>query len=179
MKNYEENCKGGSSPDLGWRPLSDLPKAPSQNPGAFVGICRRQSGGRGNGRGRSEGIFDQDKIPGVDYIKGMCKYLENVGELYFIQVFENGEYSSVGDVTVKAENPPIAIWQEKYRGVGIGSKVMKAVIDRLSFLGYKRITGSSVFKWNTSSQRMHERLGFARVGETENDFIYEYVIKEK
>ncbi len=125
----------------------------------------------------SEGIFDQDKIPDVDYIKGMCKYLENVGELYFIEVLENGEYSSIGDVTVKAENPPIAIWQDKYRGIGIGSKVMKAVINRLSFLGYKKIAGSSVFKWNTASQRMHERLGFARVGETERDIIYEYVIK--
>ena len=125
----------------------------------------------------SEGIFDQDKIPDVEYIKRMCKYLENVGELYFIQVLENGEYFSVGDVTVKAENPPIAIWQEKYRRIGIGSKVMKAVIERLSVLGYKKITGSSVFKWNTVSQRMHERLGFCRTGETDNDYIYEYVIK--
>ncbi len=126
----------------------------------------------------SEGIFNQDEIPDVDYIKGMCKYLENVGEFYFIQVLENGEYTSVGDVTVKAENPPIAIWQEKYRGVGIGAKVMKAVIDRLSVLGYKKIAGTSVFKWNTASQRMHERLGFCRVGETVDNYLYEYVIKE-
>lgn len=125
----------------------------------------------------SEGIFDQDKIPDIDYIKGMCKYLDGVGELYFIQVLENGEYSSVGDVTVKAENPPIAIWQENYRGVGIGSKVMKTVMDRLSFLGYEKITGTSIFKWNTVSQRMHERVGFSRVGETKDAYIYEINLK--
>ncbi len=124
----------------------------------------------------SEGIFDQDKIPDINYIKGMCEYLENVGELYFIQILENCEYSSVGDVTVKAENPPIAIWQEKYRGVGIGSKVMKTVIKRLSTLGYEKITGTSIFKWNTASQKLHENLGFYRVGETERDYIYEYKI---
>lgn len=126
----------------------------------------------------SEGIFEQDKIPDFEYIKGMCEYLENAGELYFIQVLENGKYVSIGDVTIKSENPPIAIWQEKYRGVGIGSKVMKSVINRLSFLGHKRITGTSIFKWNTASQRMHERLGFCRVGETDNEYIYEYVMIE-
>ncbi|MCC8131252.1 MAG: GNAT family N-acetyltransferase [Oscillospiraceae bacterium] len=126
----------------------------------------------------SEGIFDQDKIPDMDYIKSMCRYLDGAGELYFIQALENGEYVSVGDVTVKPENPPIAIWEEKYRGVGIGQKVMTAVIARLSALGYKKITGSTVYKWNLASQKMHERLGFTRTGETERDYIYEYTIKE-
>lgn len=125
----------------------------------------------------SEGIFDQEKIPDADYITGMCKYLENVGEFFFIQVLESGEYISIGDVTVKSENPPIAIWEKKYRGVGIGSKVMKTVIKRLSSLGYKKITGTSIFKWNTASQKMHENLGFYRVGETEKDYIYEYRIE--
>ena len=126
----------------------------------------------------SEGIFDEDKIPDMDYIERMCRYLDGVGEMYFIQVLENDEYTSVGDVTVKPENPPIAIWVEKYRGVGIGAKVMTAVISRLSSLGYKKITGSTVYKWNTASQKMHERLGFTRTGETDRDYIYEYVIKE-
>lgn len=121
----------------------------------------------------SEGIFDEGKIPDEAYIRGMCEYLERAGEFYFIQVFESGGYISVGDVTVRPENPPIAIWQAKYRGVGIGSKVMKAVIRRLSALGYRKITGTSIFKWNAASQKMHENLGFRRVGETEDEYIYE------
>ncbi|MCD7771459.1 MAG: GNAT family N-acetyltransferase [Oscillospiraceae bacterium] len=127
----------------------------------------------------SEGIFDEDKIPDTGYIKNMCRFLDSAGELYFIQVLENGEYTSVGDVTVKPENPPIAIWEKKYRGVGIGSKVMKVVISRLSALGYKKITGSTVYKWNLASQKMHERLGFTRTGETDRDYIYEYVIADE
>ncbi len=126
----------------------------------------------------SEGIFDQDKIPDIDYIKSMCRYLDGAGGLYFIQVLENGEYISAGDVTVKPENPPIAIWVEKYRGVGIGQKVMTAVIERLSALGYKKITGSVVYKWHLASQKMRERLGFARTGETGRDYIYEYIISD-
>ncbi len=103
----------------------------------------------------------------------MCKYLENVGEFYFIEVIENGEYVPIGDMTVKPENPPIAIWQEKYRGIGIGTKVMKTVIKILSENGCKKITGTSIFKWNTASQKMHEGLGFVRVGETDDEYIYE------
>ena len=50
---------------------------------------------------------------------------------------------------------------------------MKAVIRRLSALGYRKITGTSIFKWNAASQKMHENLGFRRVGETEDEYIYE------
>ncbi len=126
----------------------------------------------------SEGIFDEDKIPDVEYIKSMCRYLDGAGEMYFIQVLENGEYTSVGDVTVKPENPPIAIWEEKYRGIGIGFKVMQTVISRLSALGYRKITGSVVYKWNVASQKMHESLGFTLTGETDRDYIYEYIISD-
>ena len=86
----------------------------------------------------SEGSFDVDKIPNRNYISEMCKYPANAGEFYFIEVLENGEYISIGDVTVKPKNPPIAIWYAKYRSIGIGTKVMKAVISRLSALGYKK-----------------------------------------
>lgn len=120
----------------------------------------------------SEGIFDSEKAPDLDYVRRMCQYLDKAGELYFIEVKEENGFVPVGDVTAKGENPPIAIWQAKYRGMGIGFLVMRAVIARLKELGYREITGSSVYKWNTVSQKMHEKLGFCRVGETEKDYIY-------
>lgn len=121
----------------------------------------------------SEGIFDEKKIPDLNYVEGMCRYLDSVGELYVIEAKEDGVFRGIGDVTVKAENPPIAIWFENYRGVGIGTLVMQTVIRRLRELGYTKITGSTVFRWNPPSQKMHEALGFRRVGETERDFLYE------
>lgn len=121
----------------------------------------------------SEGIFDESRIPDLEYVKRMCSYLARVGELYYIEVREKGIFVPIGDVTVKPENPPIAIWREEYRGKGIGSAVMSAVIERLRSLGYKKITGSSVYHWNTGSQRLHESLGFHRVEENEREIIYE------
>ncbi|MBQ7338635.1 MAG: GNAT family N-acetyltransferase [Clostridia bacterium] len=120
----------------------------------------------------SEGIFDDAKKPDLSYVKGMCDYLSRVGELYYIEVKQDDAFLPVGDVTIKTENPPIAIWVEKYRGVGIGSAVMRAVIERLRTLGFTRITGSTVYKWNIPSQRMHERLGFCRTGEDGDEIYY-------
>lgn len=118
----------------------------------------------------SEGIFDESKIPDLSYVKGMCEYLDKAGELYFIEALGDGEYIAIGDVTVKDENPPIAIWRGEYRGKGIGTMVMTAVVGRLRDLGYKRIRNSTVYKWNENSLKMHRKLGFQVVRETEEDY---------
>ena len=120
----------------------------------------------------SEGIFDTAKIPNLDYVQRMCTGLSKLGELYYIEVLEADGYIPVGDVTVKPENPPIAIWQAAYRGRGIGTLVLQAVIDRLKALGYPRITGSTVYKWNTASRKLHEKLGFRPTGENEKEILY-------
>ena len=121
----------------------------------------------------SEGIFDEEKKPNLAYVRGMCNFLDSVGELYYIEAREKDGFVPIGDVTIKQENPPIAIWRGEYRGRGLGTLVMRAVIERVRALGYDRIVGSTVYKWNTASQKLHERLGFRRVSETERDYIYE------
>ncbi|MBQ8392880.1 MAG: GNAT family N-acetyltransferase [Clostridia bacterium] len=121
----------------------------------------------------SEGIFDESEAPDLEYVKKMCEYLSYAGELYYIEVLENGEFIPIGDVTVKDEHPPISIWYEGYRGKGIGKLVMKTVISRLKDLGYNKIHGTAIYKWNPVSQKMHEALGFVRIGETEDEILYE------
>lgn len=124
----------------------------------------------------SEGIFDDTKKPDIDYIKGMFEWLNNNGELYYIQIKAGEDFISIGDVTIKDVNPPITIWYENYRGIGIGTKVMKTVINRLKELGYEKIIGTTVYKWNKSSQRMHEKLGFIKIDENDDEYIYELTL---
>lgn len=121
----------------------------------------------------SEGIFDESKIPNLDYVKGMCTYLSKVGELYYIEVKEGDAFVPIGDVTIKGENPPIAIWNGKYRGKGIGKLVLQTVICRLKELDFDDIRGSTVYQWNVPSQKLHEGLGFARVKEDEKEIVYD------
>lgn len=104
----------------------------------------------------------------------MYTWLNEHGELYFIEVFESRTYLPIGDVTIKPENPPIAIGVKKYRGMNIGTLVMKAVIERLRALGYKKIYNSTVYKWNDVSKKMHEKLGFICVKETDSELFYEF-----
>ena len=124
----------------------------------------------------SEGIFDDTKKPDIDYIKGMFEWLNNNGELYYIQIKAGEDFISIGDVTIKDVNPPITIWYENYRGIGIGTKVMKTVINRLKELGYEKIIGTTVYKWNNSSQRMHEKLVFIKIDENDDEYIYELTL---
>ena len=120
----------------------------------------------------SEGIFDESRIPDLRYVEGMCAYLAKAGELYYIEAKENDVFIPIGDVTVKPENPPIAIWKETWRGRGVGKLVLQAVIDRLCSLGYERIVDSTVYRWNTASQHLHESLGFVRSREGEKEIKY-------
>ena len=121
----------------------------------------------------SEGIFDKSRIPDLDYVQWMCSYLARVGEMYFIEAKGDTGFIPIGDVTVKDENPPIAIWFDQYRGKGIGKLVMQTVIRRLRELGFEKIRDSTVYKWNLPSQKMHEKLGFSCTEENEKEFIYE------
>ena len=125
----------------------------------------------------SEGIFNEKEYPDIEYVKKMCEYLSKAGEFYYIEALENDVYIPIGDVTIKAEHPPITIWYERYRGMGIGTLVMKTVISRLKKLGFDKIYGTSIYKWNLVSQKMHENLGFVRIGETDDEILYELSIK--
>lgn len=79
----------------------------------------------------------------------------------------------IGDVTMKAEHPPLVIGVAKYRGRGIGKKVMGAVLRRAKEVGITKIHGSANYDYNIASQRLHEALGFRCVGLRDNLKIYE------
>ena len=51
----------------------------------------------------------------VERLEGMYRYLNNAGELYFIEVLENGIYKPIGDVTFWQQDMPIVIGDPNYR----------------------------------------------------------------
>ena len=65
---------------------------------------------------------------------------------------------------------------ELYAQMGISPEVYaygEAAIARLRDLGYEKITGSTVYKWNETSLKMHQRLGFVIVAEDEREYTLE------
>ena len=125
---------------------------------------------------------DEDTVKLVDGInaknynfntlESMYQYLNNVGELYFIEILENNEFIPIGDVTFWKDDMPIVIGDKNYRNKGIGKKVIEALISRAKELGYQEIKVREIYTFNTASQRLFESVGFKKSGNTTNGFSY-------
>ena len=109
-------------------------------------------------------------------LKGMYEYLNDAGELYFIEVLENGTYKPIGDVTFWQEDMPIVIGDPNYRGKGIGLKVILALIERGRELGYGQLAVEEIYDWNTASRRCFEKAGFQAVHNTEKGANYRRIL---
>jgi RimJ/RimL family protein N-acetyltransferase len=96
----------------------------------------------------------------MDWIAKKYNALNNNGELYFIEVYEDDRFIPIGDVTLQENNPPIEIGVAKYRGVGIGTKVMKALVKRAKEIGIPKIYNTGCYEDNYASQKMLENAGF-------------------
>ena len=103
---------------------------------------------------------------------GMYSYLNNVGELHFIEVLENGTYKPIGDVTFWQKDMPIVIGDPAYRGKGIGRKVISALIERGKSLGYDHLAVGEIYDWNEGSRRCFESMGFRAYEKTEKGAKY-------
>lgn len=125
----------------------------------------------------SEGITDEKSIPDDQYIQRMYTYLHQNSELYFIECFDGTDYIRVGDVAIKATNPPIVIGDSRFRGKGYSKLIMTYVIERLKSLGYDSIENSVVYKHNSISLKMHRSLGFTIVKETDDGYFLSLDLK--
>ncbi|RKD31579.1 GNAT family N-acetyltransferase [Thermohalobacter berrensis] len=119
----------------------------------------------------SEGVTT--KVYSMEVIKRMYKHLSNIGELYFIEVFENEDWKAIGDVTLSEKNMPIVIGEERYWGKGIGKKVISKLINRAKDIKLKKIYIPSIYKYNERSRNLFESLGFVKVAGNEKEDSYE------
>ena len=117
-----------------------------------------------------EESYSQDKL------KGMYGYLNQHGELYFIEALEAGEYVPIGDVTFWREDMPIVIGDKKYRGKGVGGKVVRALIQRGRELGYDTLYVDEIYHFNEGSRRCFEKCGFVAYEETEKGKKYKLTL---
>lgn len=106
----------------------------------------------------------------------MYTYLDKKGELYFIEVQENGQWLPIGDVTFWQEDMPIVIGEKRFRGQGIGKKVISALVDRGRAMGFKTLYVGEIYDWNIASRKCFESLGFRAYEKTEKGSRYVLVL---
>lgn len=102
----------------------------------------------------------------------MYAYLNNIGELYFIEVAENGVFSPIGDVTFWRDDMPIVIGPPQYRSRGIGRRVVTALMERARSLGFTEFHVGEIYRWNTPSRALFTSMGFVPYEETEQGHRY-------
>ena len=97
----------------------------------------------------------------------MYEYLDEHGELYFIEVINEGVYIPIGDVTFWKDDMPIVIGDKAYRGRDIGRKVIRCLIERGKILGYDSLFVGEIYDFNPISRKCFESLGFRAYEKTE------------
>ena len=122
-------------------------------------------------------LVDGDRVPYTpELLSRMYNWLNESGELYFIEVLEDGAYIPIGDVTFWQGDMPIVIGDPRYRGKGIGTKVVAALIERGRTLGYDHLEVEEIYDWNEASRRCFERLGFRACKKTDKGHSYHFDI---
>ena len=124
-------------------------------------------------------LFVDGKAEPYSYetLTNMYNYLNEKGELYFIEVNENGKWKSIGDVTFWQEDMPIVIGEREYRGKGIGKKVVSALVERGRAMGYDTLYVGEIYDFNIGSQKCFESVGFRRYEKTEKGSRYVLELK--
>lgn len=111
-----------------------------------------------------------------ELLEKMYRYLDEHGELYFIEFYDRDGGRLVGDVTFSKEDMPIVIGDVSLRGKKIGHRVISALIDRAGTLGFKELHVRDIYDWNTASRRCFESLGFTADGKTADGSSYKLVL---
>lgn len=106
-------------------------------------------------------LVDGVKVPySWEKLGRMYHYLDQHGELYFIEVWEDGRFHPVGDVCFSKDDLPIVIGEKTCRGRGLGKKVISALIQRGRDLQYGTLRVKEIYEYNTASRKCFESLGF-------------------
>lgn len=117
--------------------------------------------------------YDEEKL------ERMYRYLDAHGELYWIEIREGETWERIGDVTLSpnmpGENLPMVLGPVRYRGRGIGRKVLAALIARARELGLSQLQ-VEIYDWNAASRRCYESVGFRAVERTDTGARYELTL---
>ena len=107
------------------------------------------------------------KAYSINKIKNMFEYLNNHGELYFIEILKENNFFPIGDITFWQDDMPIVIGDKNYRRKNIGEKVVHTLIQRGVQLGYKTLKVDEIYDYNIGSRKCFEKNGFIAYEKTE------------
>ncbi len=97
-------------------------------------------------------------------VERMYEVLGSTGELYMIEVPEGDVWRAIGDATLARDTLPIVIGESRYRGKGIGGRVLDLLIGRARELGWSCLEVKHVYAYNEASRRLFLSRCFVQMG---------------
>ena len=118
-------------------------------------------------------LVDGDRdIYTPELLNKMYSFQDTHGELYFIEVLEEGFWHPIGDVCLSPDDFAIVIGERDCRAKGIGKAVVSALVDRARALGWTQVRVSDIYDFNAGSRRLFASLGFHAEEKTEKGHSY-------
>ena len=112
-------------------------------------------------------------------LANMYHYLDHHGELYFIEAAQGGVFRPIGDVCFSQKDMPIVIGDARFRGRGVGRRVISALVQRGWALGFDRLEVREIYEYNAASRKCFESVGFRILEKTDKGSRFYLDLKEK
>lgn len=91
-------------------------------------------------------------------------------EVYIIETLTPAGWLAIGDAALCGEaGLPIVIGDAAYRSRGLGTRVLRLLIDRARSLGWPGLVVKGVYTYNDRARRLYERAGFRVCGQAHNE----------
>ncbi|MFX3619183.1 MAG: GNAT family N-acetyltransferase [Sporolactobacillus sp.] len=113
----------------------------------------------------------------AEILEHMYHYLEQKGELYYIEYKFHQAFIPVGDVTLAPHDLPIVIGRSELRGRGIGYTVIQTLIGRALKLGLSELNVREIYDYNLASQKLFLKCGFERAEQTKLGYAYKRTLR--
>ena len=105
-------------------------------------------------------VDNRDTVYDLPLLKGMYKYLNRHGELFYIK-YKN---RLCGDVCLQPSGEVNIVIATPFQNKHIGRRVMKEIIQLAKQLQIPQLH-AEIYAFNTQSQKMFESIGFVKVDE--------------
>ncbi len=101
----------------------------------------------------------------IEQVIRLYTYLNQIGELYMIEIKTSDGYRSIGDITLAEDTLPVVIGAKEYRSKGIGKEAIGMIIERARQLGWDKLKVKMIYDYNEKSKRLFLKQGFTLIKE--------------
>lgn len=120
-----------------------------------------------------DNVMGKNRLPFMKReVEEMYYWQTKESEVFYIEIFENEKWITIGDTAFSQHDLPIVIAQERFRARGIGRMIIQKFIDIARENGYEYLEVEEVFSYNEASHRMFTQLGFVKKNKQRNGFSY-------